>query len=199
MFLAKELQMIIHLHLESCMSHVMPPGGSSFPPKFDPLTPHIKFINQLTTENNYILADNFGYRFDLPIEGFWFEPTVGAMYTYADLGSDAALLGLKDGYTLRLQGGGRVGVTTTLMHDYIWTGSITAFYYNDVIVSGYDVNNSGLGSAAAAADQGKSRVLGIVQSRIDFLNGFSTFAELDTYGGSNLFGIGGRVGARYQW
>ena len=170
----------------------------TFPPKFDPPTSHVRFINQSTIENNYTLADNIGYRFDLPFEGFWFEPTMGAMYTYSSLGYNAAELGLKDGYTLRLQGGGRVGVTTTFMHDYIWTGSVATILYDDVIVSGYDISNSGLGSATAA-DQGKLRVLGVFQSRIDFLNGFSTYAELDTYGGTSLFGIGGRLGARYQW
>jgi hypothetical protein len=61
------------------------------------------------------------------------------------------------------------------------------------------VGNSGLSASANAADQGKLRVLGIAQSNIDFMNGWNVYAELDSYGGSNLFGVAGKLGTRLRW
>jgi hypothetical protein len=159
---------------------------------------HLRVLSHTTTQYNYTIGDDVGYRFDLPYDGLWFEPSFGGFYSYSNMAANAALLGLKDGYTVRLRGGGRIGLSSLFMNDYVWTGTIGGFLYDDVVVNGYQIAN-GLPATAAAYDQGKLRVLGVVQSNIDFLNGIRLYAEFDTYGGIGLFGIGGKFGGKVAW
>ena len=83
------------------------------------------------------------------------------------MGANAALLGLKDGYTVRLQAGGRIGLSSVFMNDYVWTGAIGVTLYEDVVVNGYAISN-GLPVTAATYDEGKLRVLASLRARSIF-------------------------------
>ena len=155
-------------------------------------------IAQQTSAINFIVAENLGYHFDLP-QGNWIEPLIGARYSYSTYGSNAASLGLEDGHAIRVQGGARFGFTRFVLDRYVWTTSLTTLLYSDVLISGFVTNADGFSAGALLADQGKLRVQGALTSKVDLLNGVSTFAEVQTRYGQDYWGIGGRVGARYEW
>ena len=158
----------------------------------------ITAISQQTSAINFIVAENLGYHFDLP-QGNWIEPLIGARYSYSTYGSNAASLGLEDGHAIRVQGGARFGFTRFVLDRYVWTTSLTTLLYSDVLISGFVTNADGFSAGALLADQGKLRVQGALTSKVDLLNGVSTFAEVQTRYGQDYWGIGGRVGARYEW
>jgi hypothetical protein len=155
-------------------------------------------ILQSTAQQNFIVADNIGYHFNLEW-GYWIEPLVGFQYTYTTYGSNAADLGLIDGQALRLQGGARFGVTQLVSDTAFWTGSFTGLLYSDVVVRGFVTNSDGFSSGALLADQGKIRFQGILNSRLQFSNGVSIFLECQGRGGSDYWGVGGRIGGRYEF
>jgi outer membrane immunogenic protein len=153
---------------------------------------------QSTPQQNFILADNVGYHFDLK-SGYWIEPLVGFQYTYTTYGSNASDLGLTDGQALRLQGGARLGVNRPVSDGGVWTGSFTAVLYSDVYIHGWTTSADAFSSGAVLQDQGKIRVEGILTSTLQLANGLFTFVEVQGRGGSDYWGVGGRVGARYEF
>lgn len=153
---------------------------------------------QTTTAANFILAQDLGYHFALA-EGFWIEPLVGARYTYSAYGPGGASLGLQDGYDLRVEAGSRFGRTTFAPSGYLLTASFTALLYSDVLVHGFVTNADGFSAGFLLADQGKLRGQGIASLKLDLLNGFSFFAECQGRGGQDYWGVGGRIGGRYQF
>jgi len=155
--------------------------------------------NQQTSNVNLILAQNFGYHFDLA-RGYWVEPLVGFRYTFATYGSNATDLSLEDGHALRVHAGARLGLTSLTPGGYLWTTSLTGLLYNDVLIRGFVTNADGFSAGAVQADEGKLRVQGILTSRVDLRNGQSAFVEMQgRYGGSNYWGSGARIGWRYEW
>ena len=155
-------------------------------------------ISQKTSAINLIYAQDFGYHLDLP-QGSWLEPLVGGQFTYSTYGSNAADLGLENGNAFRVLGGARLGVTRQAPGAYRWTSWLTALLYSDVAVRGFVTNADGFSAGYLAADQGKLRFQGILATRVDLLNGFSGFAELQTRSGQDYAAVGGRIGARYEW
>jgi hypothetical protein len=147
---------------------------------------------------NFIAAENFGYHFDLP-RGLWIEPLVGARYNYAMYDAYALSLGLENGQALRIEGGARFGLTSLVQDRYIWTNSFTTLLYSDVWISGFVVDPSSLAADALYADEGRLRTQGILSSKIDLLNGFSTFVQAEGRYGYDYWGVGGKVGFRYEW
>jgi outer membrane immunogenic protein len=144
------------------------------------------------------LANDVGYHFDLK-SGYWIEPLVGFQYTYTTYGSNAADLGLADGQALRLHGGARVGVSKPVSDGGAWTGSLTGLLYSDVYVHGWVTSAGDFSSGSLLQDQGKIRVQGILTSHLQMSNGLSTFVEIQGRGGNEYWGVGGRVGARYEF
>ena len=155
-------------------------------------------LAQQTTATQLIYAQNAGYHFDLS-DGFWVEPLVGGQFTYAFYGSNAAALGLQDGYALRVQGGARVGKTDFGPGGYVWTTSFTGLLYSDVLIHGFVTNADGFSAGFLQADQNQLRVQGILSCKVDLRNGLSAFAEAQGRYGTNYYGVGGRIGTRYQW
>jgi hypothetical protein len=147
---------------------------------------------------NFIAAENIGYHFDLP-RGFWIEPLIGARYNYATYDAYASSLGLENGQALRIQGGARFGLTGLVQDRYIWTNSFTTLLYSDVWISGFVVDPSSLSAAALFADEGRLRTEGILSSKMDLLNGFSTFVQAEARYGYDYWGVGGKAGFRYEW
>lgn len=173
--------------------------------------------------NNYTLAGNVSHKYALSGNS-WLEPTAGFRYTITEYGSDLTTLtsisnnplsntfgppgrlGLEDGTVLRLQAGLRAGQQQALPDGGLWTLVGGAFLYSDVLITGFDYNpavtnnvNILEGSPVFPVDEGKLRVMGQFISTVDYANGWSYLISGEVRGGEDLFGIGSRIGARYQW
>jgi hypothetical protein len=149
-----------------------------------------------TSETNANVASNVYYRFYAD-DRIWIEPTVGFRYSHTSYGDLASALFLTDGDDLRLQGGVRVG-TGGFMGGYFWTASVLAGLYDDVIVNGY-TSNVIPGSGSAKIDEGKVRGICSLFGRVYDRQGMAYFAQVDVYGGQDVAGVTGKVGARWQW
>ena len=148
------------------------------------------------SETNTNVASNVYYRFyaDGP---FWIEPTVGFRYSHTSYGEGASAIFLTDGDDLRLQGGVRVG-TGGFFNGYFWTASVLAGIYDDVFINGYS-SDTIPGSGSAKIDEGKVRAICSLFGKIYDSQGMTYFAQVDVYGGQDVGGVIGRVGARWQW
>ncbi len=150
-----------------------------------------------TSVTNYTLAGNLNYRFDLS-SSTWLEPTIGARYTFSDYGSDADKLGFKDGSVFRIQGGLRYG-HRMLAGGNLVTTTLTGLLYSDVAIEGLQLATNNFAADTAQVDEGKLRVLGALQTRIETPTGFTYYGQVEMRGGDDLFGLGGKVGMRYEW
>jgi hypothetical protein len=148
-----------------------------------------------TTLRNFTLANSIGQRFELK-NGLWFEPSGSIRFAYSDYGSDANVLGLKDGYALRLEAGAKIGSASALNRDTVWVNAIGAYVYSDVLVNGLVIASTG---SSAESDEGKVRVRGVLQSRLEFSNGTSVYAEFGARGGEDYWGYSGKLGGRVEW
>lgn len=150
------------------------------------------------SEHNYTLAGNLSYRFDLT-DRAWFEPTFGARFTYTDFGADAWSLDLQDGRVLRAQAGARIGSSWQLGDLRVFSASLLGLAYSDVWVDGFTLVNSGFTSTVSNVDEGKLRGLAQLSLRLENGRGTSYGAEIAARGGEDLWGVGGRIGVRYEW
>lgn len=131
--------------------------------------------------------------------GGWFaEPLIGMKYTYVNYDGNAALVGIADGETLRVQAGLRVG-TSWRSGGYVWSSSVMGLAYSDVMVRGFIADTSALPVGFSPVDEGKLRGLGQISLGVDLGQGLSLNARGDIRGGEDVWGVGGRIGARYQW
>ena len=146
------------------------------------------------------LKGNVNYRFALS-QTAWFEPTAGFQWTSLMYDSNAALLGLDDGHSFRLQGGARVGTTFDLSPGSRLTASLTGLAYSNVAISGGFIQGGAFGTSdlLSKADEGKVRGEGILSVSLEQSNGFSGFIQGSLRGGSGLSGGGVKAGLRYQW
>jgi hypothetical protein len=149
-----------------------------------------------TSETNTDVASNVYYRFYAK-DRVWIEPTVGFRYSHTSYGDLASALFLTDGDDLRIQGGVRVG-TGGFFGGYFWTASVLGGIYDDVIVNGY-TSNALPGSGSAKIDEGKVRGIGSLFGKIYDGQGTTLFGQVDVYGGQDVAGVTGKVGARWQW
>jgi hypothetical protein len=149
---------------------------------------------------NYVTFGNVNYKmYFTPMT--WWEPTAGFKFTYTDYdNASAALLGLTDGYILRLQGGARIGADYDF-YDVRVRPVLTGLLYSDVIMEGGALQNGVfLGPAGLAdAEEGKLRVQGIGTLNFDHRSGVKTFVQADVRGGRDYFGVGGKGGIRWEW
>lgn len=177
--------------------------------------------------NNYTLAGNVSYRRSLGGTS-WLEPTAGFRYTITDYGNDPTTLtgtisntfgpsadgrlGLEDGTVFRLQAGLRAGQQGVTPDGGLWTLVGGAFIYSDVLITGFDFNPGSIekdnngdpiqvpgGTTVFPVDEGKVRALGQLLTTVDYSNGWSYLMAGEIRGGEDLFGITGRLGARYTW
>lgn len=155
------------------------------------------FLSNSTSETNVILAGNANWR--MPWHGgFWFEPTAGFRLTLTSYGDNAAAIGLEDGHALRLQAGARVG-RTWLEGGKLWSVSAAGLLYSDVLVDGYLLTTAALPPGTAEVDEGKLRVMGQLNAKVDFLDGTSLYGRVEVRGGEDVIGVGGKLGARIEW
>ncbi|MBK9077775.1 MAG: autotransporter outer membrane beta-barrel domain-containing protein [Hyphomicrobium sp.] len=167
--------------------------------------------NGSASVNNYMIAANIAHRYDLT-ESQWWEPVIGARYTYTDFGNDPSnsvfvnggaqtpgRLGLEDGSALRLQFGARLGNRVETADGYIWTTTVGAFLYSDVLITGFETFAGQTGEAVFPVDEGKVRVLGQLETRINVGNGLSYLLQAEVRGDRDVFGAAGQLGLRYEW
>lgn len=160
---------------------------------------------------NYMIQANASRRYELT-ERHWWEPTAGVRYTYTDFGSDPSTtvfntndpqapgrLGLEDGYALRLQFGARLGERVETADGYIWTTTVGAFLYSDVLVNGFDSISGQTGEFVGPVDEGELRVLGQLETRLNVGNGTTYLFQAEVRGGDDVFGAAGQIGVRYEW
>lgn len=151
-----------------------------------------------TSLTNHIVASNFNYRWELG-GGRWIEPTVGLRYTHTSMGGNAVNLGLDDGDALRVQGGLRLGQVWSGPGNSVITTRLTGLLYSDVLVDGFVLPGLGTPAGIAEIDEGKLRVMGIAEAKIDLQNGATWYGQVDVRGGEDLIGVGGKVGVRMRW
>ncbi len=169
----------------------------------------------------FTVAATTEYRHDLTAHS-WIAPMAGIRYSHTDFSNDRSnavftdirldpndpgtpgtatpgTLGLDDGYSIRLQAGLRYGEEHRTSQGYIWTTTIGAFLYSDVLVEGFVGIAGQTGEIVSPVDEGEVRVLGQITSNVDMGNGLSYQFLGEIRGGDDLFGIGGLIGARYEW
>ncbi|WP_441710988.1 hypothetical protein [Hyphomicrobium sp. 2TAF46] len=179
--------------------------------------------------NNYTISGEASYRHPVspsswlePTMGLRFtwtdygnDPThlvaTGASGTLPILPQEVSgRLGLEDGTVLRLTAGVRAGHEVPLPDGGLWTLIGGAYLYSDVAISGFRYNppvvpNEGTvspgvaGTSVFPVDEGKVRGLGQIVSTWDYANGWTYLLAGEVRGGEDVFGVGGRAGARYKW
>jgi Autotransporter beta-domain len=149
-----------------------------------------------TSLTNYVIAANAYYRHDLGHQ-LWLEPMVGIRYVDSQLGSGAAALGLSDGNALRLQAGARIGTDWVSADQRLWSVSFLAAAYSDVSVNGFTATAPG--SVTLDTDEGEVRALGQLRAKVTTVDGFSYYGQAEVRGGNDYWGVGGKIGLRYEW
>ncbi len=156
-----------------------------------------------TTLNQITISDYINYRIPLSATT-WVEPTGGIQFTDSLYSNSASLLGLQDGYAIRLQAGARFGFTGTFLNGFTLpdrlTTSFTALIFDDVVVHGNFIQGGVFGvNGNILNDEGKVQGEGILALNYDLGNGYSTYVQADVRGGDNIFGVGGKGGVRVRW
>ena len=144
----------------------------------------------------YVIAANIYHRRDYG--SYWIEPTAGFRYNFTEYGSGAAALGLDEGNSLRLQAGVRVGRDWVGTDGRLWGISVLGGIYSDVVVDGYVVGAGGA-NTILETDEGKVRALGQVRAKVTSRDGVTFYGQAELRGGEDYFGVGGKLGVRYEW
>jgi hypothetical protein len=155
-------------------------------------------IPNSVTLNNYSVAGNAQYKFDITKSSF-FEPTVGFVYTNSQYGTASVPAvnnnGFINGYDMRVQGGGRLSNSFD-WNNVHYTPNIEAIAYSDVKITGTTLQNIGI---VAPSDEGKVRweIDGVLD--MDYGRGFSSYVRGEIRFGEDLFAYAIKGGLRYQW
>jgi hypothetical protein len=132
------------------------------------------------------------------------EPTVGFSLSHTSFGSGSSALGLEDAYTLRLQGGARVGTSTDLGNGISVDSSLKALIYGDAISQGTSVplivpSNTTLTVPIAPADTGMIRWEFDPELCLNLPADFSLTASGQFTYGKATMSEGGGLNLRKQW
>jgi hypothetical protein len=148
--------------------------------------------------NVYSVTGNLNYK--IPIGTNWyFEPTVGVLYSDTVYDSSAAALGLFDTNATRVQGGARIG-STNLWGTTVVTSSLTGLAYSYVtITGGSSAGGAFAGTGTVQSDEGKVFGQFLFAQNYDFGRGYSASFAADVRFGNDLIGVGAKGGLRYQW
>jgi hypothetical protein len=141
---------------------------------------------------SYVLAGNLNYKFNF--ETWWLEPTVGVSGTWLDYGNSATTnLGVTDAHQIRVQGGLRVGTSTSWGTIRV-EPTLTGLLYSDVEVSGSTIATAT--TPLVPTDEGK--VFAQLVGKLNFLitPNFSAYVEGEIRGREDVFGAAGRAGLR---
>jgi hypothetical protein len=125
------------------------------------------------------------------------EPTAGYSFTRTMYGANAALNGLSDGNTLRLQGGARSGVSW-VMGAVNAEFSLKGLVYSNVVADGSPTTADPM-SPNAPTDQGKIRGEFDPALNLDFGQGYSMALSGSVRFGEGMTGGSANVNFRKQW
>jgi hypothetical protein len=145
---------------------------------------------------NYTYAGDINYRFYLP-QNWWIEPTAGISYTSTRWDTPSSILGFQNGEALRVQGGTRIGTSTTWGNTTV-EGSLSGLVYSDVVINGGTLAVV-LGTPLVPTDQGKVFGQGIGKLNFIWTPQISSYIEGEVRGRDGVIGYAGRIGARYSF
>jgi Autotransporter beta-domain len=126
------------------------------------------------------------------------EPTAGFSFTRTMFGDNAALMGLQDGSTLRLQAGARFG-TAFNANGISFEPTLAVLAYSNVIADGTTVATVAVPVPVTPTDQGLLRGEVDPELNVDFNNGYSAYVRGSVRFGSELVGGFAKVGLRKQF
>jgi autotransporter-like protein len=126
------------------------------------------------------------------------EPTMGFSFTRTLFGDNAALMGLQDGSTLRLQAGARFGTAFTV-NGISFEPTLALLAYSNVIADGTSVATVPVAVPVTPTDQGLVRGEVDPELNLDFNNGYSAYVRGSVRFGSELVGGSAKVGLRKQF
>jgi hypothetical protein len=126
------------------------------------------------------------------------EPTAGFSFTRTMFGDNAALMGLQDGSTLRLQAGARFGAAFTA-NGISFEPTLALLAYSNVIADGTTVATVPVPVPVTPTDQGLVRGEVDPELNLDFNNGYSAYIRGSVRFGSELVGGSAKVGLRKQF
>ncbi len=126
------------------------------------------------------------------------EPTMGFSFTRTMFGDNAALMGLQDGSTLRLQAGARFGTAFTA-NGISFEPTLALLAYSNVIADGTTVATVPVPVPVTPTDQGLVRGEVDPELNLDFNNGYSAYVRGSVRFGSELVGGSAKVGLRKQF
>jgi hypothetical protein len=126
------------------------------------------------------------------------EPTAGFSSTRTMFGDNAALMGLQDGSTVRLQAGARFG-TTFNANGISFEPTPALLAYSNVIADGTTVATVSVPAPATPTDQGLVRGEVDPELNVHFNNGYSAYVRGSVRFGSELVGGFAKVGVRKQF
>jgi hypothetical protein len=126
------------------------------------------------------------------------EPTAGFSFTRTMFGDNAALMGLQDGSTLRLQAGARFGTAFTA-NGISFEPTLALLAYSNVIADGTSVATVPVAVPVTPTDQGLVRGEVDPELNLDFNNGYSAYVRGSVRFGSELVGGSAKVGLRKQF
>ncbi|HKD24991.1 MAG TPA: autotransporter outer membrane beta-barrel domain-containing protein [Xanthobacteraceae bacterium] len=126
------------------------------------------------------------------------EPTMGFSFTRTMFGDNAALMGLQDGSTLRLQAGARFGAAFDVSGISV-EPTLALLAYSNVIADGTTVATVSVPVPVTPTDQGLVRGEVDPELNLDFNNGYSAYVRGSLRFGGELFGGSAKVGLRKQF
>jgi hypothetical protein len=126
------------------------------------------------------------------------EPTAGFSFTRTMFGDNAALMGLQDGSTLRLQAGARFG-TAFNANGISFEPTLAVLAYSNVIADGTTVATVPVPVPVTPTDQGLLRGEVDPELNVDFNNGYSAYVRGSVRFGGELIGGFAKVGLRKQF
>lgn len=126
------------------------------------------------------------------------EPTAGFMFTRTMFGDNAALMGLQDGSTLRLQAGARFG-TAFNANGISFEPTLALLAYSNVIADGTTVATVPVPVPVTPTDKGLVRGEVDPELNLDFNNGYTAYIRGSVYFGTELVGGFAKIGVRKQF
>jgi hypothetical protein len=126
------------------------------------------------------------------------EPTAGFSFTRTMFGDNAALMGLQDGSTLRLQAGARFGAAFTA-NGISFEPTLALLAYSNVIADGTTVATVPVPVPVTPTDQGLVRGEVDPELNLDFNNGYTAYVRGSVRFGTELVGGSAKIGLRKQF
>jgi hypothetical protein len=141
--------------------------------------------------NNYAVSGDLNYKNEMG--SWWWEPTIGVSDVRTIWGTGA---GISDGNDVRVTGGVRWGTGWDWAGVH-FLGVLSTFLYDDVSITGGSITTAVAPSAPTY--QGKVFGQGIGKLAATINQHWSAYIEVEVRGTTDVFGVAGRIGARYTF